>query len=273
MEELDDDECRKLLGSHHVGRLAIVEFGGLMVFPANYVLDHDLVVFRTDPGIKLDAARKREQLAFEVDAADEATRTGWSVVVRGTLADLTDPADLARLRALPLYPWAPGERTRYLGVRPLKVTGRRIKVPDDLPFTWWGRPAASGHAGPAMTAGRPGRAGRARRYLLVAGFVVAYLAAGGVTLALGERVAGGGWLSLHLVLLGAATNAIVVWSEHFAAALLHAARRASGRPRAGCWRSISGSWGCSARSTAAVAPWPRPGRAWPVRSCWPTRSP
>ena len=68
------------------------------------------------------------------------------------------------------------------------------------------------------TAARPSR--RARRHLLVAGFVLAYLAAGGVTLALGERVAGGGWLALHLVLLGAATNAIVVWSEHFAAALL-----------------------------------------------------
>jgi nitrite reductase (NO-forming) len=43
-----------------------------------------------------------------------------------------------------------------------------------------------------------------------------------VTLLLGDRVAGGGWLALHLVLLGAATNAIVVWSEHFAAALLRA---------------------------------------------------
>ena len=54
----------------------------------------------------------------------------------------------------------------------------------------------------------------------MAGFVVGYLAAGGVTLLLGGRVTSGGWLALHLVLLGAATNAIVVWSEHFAAALL-----------------------------------------------------
>jgi nitrite reductase (NO-forming) len=62
----------------------------------------------------------------------------------------------------------------------------------------------------------------------VAVIVLAYLAAGGVVLALGDRVAGGGWLALHLVLLGAATNAIVVWSEHFAAALLRAPP-ASGR--------------------------------------------
>lgn len=63
---------------------------------------------------------------------------------------------------------------------------------------------------------------RAPRQLMVAAFVLAYLAAGGVVLALGQRIPGGGWLALHLVLLGAATNAIVVWSEYFAAALLRA---------------------------------------------------
>src|SRR5829696_7437928 len=75
-----------------------------------------------------------------------------------------------------------------------------------------------------MVTERPAGVRRARRHLLVAGFVLAYLAAGGVTLALGDGVVGGGWLALHLVLLGAATNGIVVWSEYFAAALLHTAR-------------------------------------------------
>jgi nitrite reductase (NO-forming) len=75
-----------------------------------------------------------------------------------------------------------------------------------------------------MVTERPAGVRRARRHLLVAGFVLAYLAAGGVTLALGDGVVGGGWLALHLVLLGAATNAIVVWSEYFAAALLHTTR-------------------------------------------------
>ena len=35
-------------------------------------------------------------------------------------------------------PWAPGDRSRYVRVRPASVTGRRIRIPDDLPFTWWG---------------------------------------------------------------------------------------------------------------------------------------
>jgi hypothetical protein len=54
-----------------------------------------------------------------------------------------------------------------------------------------------------MTSTRSGRSRRARRHLLVAGFVLAYLAAGAMTLALGDRVVGGGWLAPHLVLLGA----------------------------------------------------------------------
>jgi uncharacterized protein len=58
------------------------------------VVYDDMVVFRTDPGSKLDAAAERELVAFDVDAADEATRTGWSVVVRGALAEVSDPGDL-----------------------------------------------------------------------------------------------------------------------------------------------------------------------------------
>jgi uncharacterized protein len=138
MEVVDDTECRKLLAERHLGRLAITDWDGPMIFPVNYVFDQDLVIFRTDPGTKLDAATEGESVAFEVDAADAGTRTGWSVVVRGTLAEITDPAHLARLRALPLYPWAPGEKARYVRVLPHMVTGRHIRIPDDLPFTRWG---------------------------------------------------------------------------------------------------------------------------------------
>jgi uncharacterized protein len=138
MEELDETQCRKLLADHHLGRLALVDAKGSVIVPVNYVLDAEAPVFRTDPGSKLDAATERESVAFEVDAAEEVIRTGWSVVVRGALAEVTDPGDLERLRALALYPWAPGDKTRYLRVQAASVTGRRIRIPHDLPFTWWG---------------------------------------------------------------------------------------------------------------------------------------
>jgi uncharacterized protein len=140
LEVLAEEECWRLLGAHHLGRLALVDTKGPVIVPVNYGLDREreAPVFRTDPGSKLDAAVEAAPVAFEVDAADEATRTGWSVVVRGALAEVTDPGDLERLRALPLYPWAPGDKARYVRVRPASVTGRRIRIPDDLPFTWWG---------------------------------------------------------------------------------------------------------------------------------------
>jgi uncharacterized protein len=75
---------------------------------------------------------------YVLDGEAPVSRTGWSVVVRGALAEVTDPGDLERLHALLLYPWAPEDKTRYLRVRAASVTGRRIRIPDDLPFTWWG---------------------------------------------------------------------------------------------------------------------------------------
>jgi nitrite reductase (NO-forming) len=74
-----------------------------------------------------------------------------------------------------------------------------------------------------MTTAHPERpGGRARRQVVPAGLVLAYLAAGGVTALLGGVVPRASWLALHLVLLGAVSNAIVSWSGYFAAALLHA---------------------------------------------------
>jgi nitroimidazol reductase NimA-like FMN-containing flavoprotein (pyridoxamine 5'-phosphate oxidase superfamily) len=137
-QELTEDECRRLLGERHLGRLALVDADGPVILPVNYTLDGGVVVFRTDPGSKLDAAAAGTTVAFEVDAADERDRTGWSVVVRGRAAEVSDPADLERLRALPLYPWAPGAKAHYVRIRPASVTGRRIALPADLPFTWWG---------------------------------------------------------------------------------------------------------------------------------------
>ena len=137
-QELADVECHKLLAERHLGRLALTDPDEPVIFPVNYVLDEGAVVFRTDPGSKLDAIAGGARVAFEVDAVDEGSRTGWRVVVRGRAAEVSEPADLDRLRGLPLYPWAPGAKARYVRIRPVSVTGRRIAMPANLPFTWWG---------------------------------------------------------------------------------------------------------------------------------------
>jgi len=42
------------------------------------------------------------------------------------------------VRQLHLYPWAPGAKTHYIRIRPSVLTGRRIAVPRDTPWQWWG---------------------------------------------------------------------------------------------------------------------------------------
>ena len=128
-QELTKSECFALLAQERLGRVAVIDDRGPAVFPVNFVLDRHMVVFRTDEGTKLDAACRGSRVAFEIDGTDTAARTGWSVVVRGEAVEVTDPAELARLRRLPLDPWAPGAKAHYVRILPAKLTGRRILAP------------------------------------------------------------------------------------------------------------------------------------------------
>ncbi|MGY2003997.1 multicopper oxidase domain-containing protein [Blastococcus sp. SYSU DS1024] len=65
----------------------------------------------------------------------------------------------------------------------------------------------------------PARGARSR---LVVGGIAGYLLAAAVTVPVAHVAPAHGWIALHLLLLGAATNAVVVFSRHFAGALLHA---------------------------------------------------
>jgi uncharacterized protein len=125
-QELTKAECFELLASEHLGRVAIIDDRGPVVFPVNFVLDRHTVVFRTEQGTKLHAAHRGSRVCFEVDRADAAAHTGWSVIVRGEITEVTDRAELERLRELPLRAWAPGVRDRYVRILPAMLTGRRI---------------------------------------------------------------------------------------------------------------------------------------------------
>ena len=130
-QELTKRECFELLSQEHLGRIALVDAWGPIVLPVNFVLDHHTVVFRTGEGTKLDAASTGPRVAFEVDGTDAPARTGWSVVVRGEAVEVTEPAELARLRELSLHPWAPCAGHRYVRILPAALTGRRISVPSE----------------------------------------------------------------------------------------------------------------------------------------------
>lgn len=139
LEDLAEDECLDLLNRHHFGRVAFVEQIDLppVIMPLNYLMHADSVVVRTDPGSKLGGVLRDAPVSFEIDGIDQRHRTGWSVVVSGRAQQVVDPNELEELYQTPLLPWAPGDRSQYVRITPVLVTGRRISVAD-LPSSWWG---------------------------------------------------------------------------------------------------------------------------------------
>ena len=131
IEIIAREECLKLLAGEVVGRIGFVASGRAEVRPVNYVLDGEAIVFRTAAGSKLDGATLAP-VVFEVDHIDRATRSGWSVIVHGLAQEVTsfDRVELReRVAALPVDPWAQGDKPHLVRVAPGSITGRRVGSP------------------------------------------------------------------------------------------------------------------------------------------------
>lgn len=126
---MTEDACWRFLERHHLGRVAIIQFGRPVVYPVNYAIDGGRVIFRTAPGTKLIWALRGGAATFEVDEADPLRQGGSSVMVHGHLREITEPGERARLLQLPIRPWAPGARDHVVCVDPERLSGRRIPAP------------------------------------------------------------------------------------------------------------------------------------------------
>lgn len=111
-------------GDEPVGRLAVCLGGEPLVFPLNFAVDGDAVVFRTQVGTKLSAIT-RSLVTFEVDHLD-ASGEGWTVTFEGLAQEVldSDPASLlARIDALALDTWPGGDRPHVVRITPYAVRG------------------------------------------------------------------------------------------------------------------------------------------------------
>ncbi|HSP05094.1 MAG TPA: pyridoxamine 5'-phosphate oxidase family protein [Acidimicrobiales bacterium] len=134
LAHLTEDECWRFVEHRHLGRVGVIEFHRRpLVYPVNYVIHRRSVIFRTTPGTKLVAASLGAHAVIEVDEIDENSHSGTSVMVHGTLHEVTEPAERERLRAVGVHPWAPGDRDHFVRLEPERVSGRRIPptVPGD----------------------------------------------------------------------------------------------------------------------------------------------
>ncbi|PJE95428.1 pyridoxamine 5'-phosphate oxidase [Streptomyces carminius] len=126
--ELDRPECLRLLALVPLGRVVYTENALPAVLPVNFFLDHDdAVVVYTSALSRLARAVEGSVVAFEADSFDAAARTGWSVVVTGRAAQVSDPAEAARLGRSGPPSWAPVEDGVFLRIEPELVTGRMLQ--------------------------------------------------------------------------------------------------------------------------------------------------
>jgi uncharacterized protein len=129
IEVMSDSECVKLLKTHDLGRIAVVDREvHPLIFPINYFFDEGVVVFRTAPGTKLDLA-PGAYVSFEIDGWDPDQGIGWSVLVQGIAHDITQSrgAPTGRMRFWPVHPVAPGSREHWVGIWVNEISGRKFR--------------------------------------------------------------------------------------------------------------------------------------------------
>jgi nitroimidazol reductase NimA-like FMN-containing flavoprotein (pyridoxamine 5'-phosphate oxidase superfamily) len=119
---LSDDECWERLRTQELGRLVTRIGDRVDIFPVNFVVDGESVLFRTAQGSKLFELTANDEVLFEVD--DHTDEAAWSVVVRGHARALDTFAEVERADTMPLQPWVPTLKYTYVRIVPHTVSGR-----------------------------------------------------------------------------------------------------------------------------------------------------
>ena len=130
LELLDEDMAWKLLRGGDVGRVGFTMGALPAIFPVNYAVIDDAIVFRTAPGSKLSAATDSAVVAFEVDDYDRTYRSSWSVLAIGRSEVVHGLAFTRLVLDAGLEPFAGGRRSNLVRIQPELLTGRRI-IHDD----------------------------------------------------------------------------------------------------------------------------------------------
>ncbi|MCH6231455.1 pyridoxamine 5'-phosphate oxidase family protein [Microbacterium sp. CFH 31415] len=122
---LSDEQCWERLRTQELGRLVTHVGNVLDVFPVNYVVDDETLLFRTAQGSKLFELTVNDEVLFEVD--DHTDTDAWSVIVRGRAHALDTSAEVERADGLGLRPWIPTLKYTYVRVEPTSLSGRAFQ--------------------------------------------------------------------------------------------------------------------------------------------------
>lgn len=125
---LREAECWALLRRAGKGIVATAADSKADVFPVNYLIDGETLLFRSAPGTKLDQIAIAPDVAFVIEG--HGSDGYWSVVLRGTAEVLSDQVEIIGSGALELASWAPGEKRNFVRITPQAISGRRVSRAD-----------------------------------------------------------------------------------------------------------------------------------------------
>ena len=119
---LTDAQCWERLRQQELGRIVTHVGDVIDIFPVNYVVDEQSLLFRTAEGSKLFEITVNSHVLFEVD--DHTETEAWSVVIRGRALPLETRAEVERADDLDLKPWIPTLKYVYVRISPDHLSGR-----------------------------------------------------------------------------------------------------------------------------------------------------
>ena len=122
-------QCWDRLARVSLGRLVTSVDGEALIFPVNFAVQNRSILFRTAEGAKLVSAAINNAVLFEAD--DHTVTEGWSVIVKGSARSLRTDDEIAEAETANLRPWTDSEKSHYVRIRPLNVTGRHFVFGED----------------------------------------------------------------------------------------------------------------------------------------------
>ncbi len=119
-ERLDPDECRRLLSSRTVARLAFAaDSGDVLVLPVTYTVEESgVLVFGTSRDGVLSRLARGESVTVQVDDVSEDLRDGWSVLAHGHASPYEGEVSLDS--------WVGGHDQLLVGVTLERLSGRAV---------------------------------------------------------------------------------------------------------------------------------------------------
>lgn len=136
---LGESACWELVPTSGVGRVAWVEPDGrILVVPVNFGRDGHTVIIRTGGTDLREAALAGQRCAFQIDDLEPGLRSGWTVLLDGTLTEIDDE-DIADRLARLVDPWLHEPRPYVLLLQTTGISGRSLHSVGGVQIIEWQR--------------------------------------------------------------------------------------------------------------------------------------